>query len=73
MQQFAFCQCVSDFEYTVVGKSDNVARPCFVNGFLALRHKLCGAGETHGLSVAHMIIGRIAHKTSRADFAESDT
>ena len=42
MEEFALGEGVANLEGSVVGKADDVARPCLVYGSLALGHKLGG-------------------------------
>jgi hypothetical protein len=40
MELLAVCQRIANLEDAVIGQSDDIARPCLLNGALALRHKL---------------------------------
>ena len=73
MKLLALGKCVANLEDAVVGQSDDVARPCFVNGALALSHKLGGRRETQSLALTHMQIGLVALELATAHLAESDT
>ena len=73
MQLLALCQGVAYLEDAVVGQTHDVARPSLVDGFLALCHELCGAGETNRLSVADVHVWRVAYELAGAYFTEGDT
>ena len=69
----ALSQCVANLEDAVVGQTYDVARPCFVDGALALSHKLSGRRETQSLALTHMQIGLVALELAAAHLAEGDT
>ena len=72
MEFLSLSKRVTNLEGSIVRQSDDVARPSFVNGSLALGHELCRAGETHGLVVPHVIVRSITRELARADFTESN-
>ena len=73
MQLFAIGQRITDFEDSVIRKTDDIAGVSLVNGAFALRHKLCGRTETHRLTLPDMQIWLVANKLPAANFAKSDT
>ena len=72
MERFALGGCVANLEDTVIGQSDDIAGPCFLDGALALSHKLGGGGETQALALPHVEVGLVAHEPSGAHLAEGD-
>ena len=73
MKHLTLRQRIADFERTVVRQTDDISRPCLVDGSLALRHKLRGRRETHGLAMTHMQVGRITGELAGTYLAECDT
>ena len=73
MKHLALGQRIAYLERAVIRQTDNISRPCLVDGSLALRHKLRGRRETHGLAMTHMQVGRITGKLTGTYLAECDT
>ena len=72
VEHVAFGECVSDLEDTIVRQTHDIARPRLLYRTLALRHKLCGRGETHRLVQSDVAVGLVAHEATRANLAEGD-
>jgi len=68
----ALGECIANLEDLIVGQPDDIARIGFVDGALALRHKLCGRRKSYGLAEAHVLVGVIALKLAAADLAKCD-
>ena len=64
MELFALGERVAYLEDAVIRQTYDIARPCFLDGAFALGHELGGGGEAHGLALAHVEIGLVAHKSS---------
>ena len=73
MNLLALGQCVADLENTIVGQTNNVTGIGFVDGGLALGHKLSGGGEAYSLSQPNVKVGLVADKLAGAHLAECDT
>ena len=73
VHQFALGQRIANLEDAVVGQTYDVAGISLVDGRFALRHKLRGRREAHGLPQSYMRVGLVALETARANLAESDT
>lgn len=70
MEFLTLSESIAYLEVSGIGKSDDIARPCLLNGALTLRHELGGRRETEGLVQTHMIVGLVTLEPARADFAE---
>ena len=72
VQLLALGQRVADFEDAVVGQSDDVAGPCFVDGRLALGHELRGRRKAQRLALPDVQIGLVALELAAAHLTEGD-
>ena len=73
MEFLAIGERVANLEDAIIGQTNDVARPCLVDGALALSHELRGRREAQCLALAHMQIGLVALELTAAHLAESDT
>lgn len=73
MELLAVCQRIANLEDAVIGQTDDVARPCLLNGALALRHELRRRREADGLALTYVEVRLVALELAAAHLAEGNT